>query len=364
MSIIDDFNPMKVLVHKEKIEDLINFHTGLSNVIPYPVMLEIDPSNVCNYRCSFCQCGDALEKKHSTNLLQEKDWFDNILPFIVEAKVEGVFFCGGGEPTINLNLYKYIESLNDLNVNSCMTSNGSLVTDILARACRKNCKWITFSVNAGDEETFIRTNNSKNITWEGYCENLKRFVGIVKHDKNEISYKFVYTPENYHAIYCACNIAIDMGFDQFIVKPADLTWSREGYSKKWEESDLNNVRTMITETTETFGNDIKIKSLEYYHEEDTKMVRDYKTCWTQSLAPVLHPDGNMSICCDLREVYNIGKWNDPTLLEFWGSYKHIQAVRKFNRTGLRGCPIRCKMGRYNSVVQKIMLDGEINTCFL
>jgi len=370
MSVVDDFNPMKILVHNEKINQLIDFHKKQTNHIPYPVMLEIDLSNVCNFRCSFCQCGANLDKSHLKHFIDEEDWFYNLLPFIIKNKIKGLFFCGGGEPLLNKGANKIISSLIDLNIKSAITSNGSHIDSLDSEVCANTCEWITFSVNAGDENTFMMTSNPLDVklTWESYINNLRSFVeGVRKYRKNvspELSYKFVVTPENYASLKAGYNLAVDMEFDQFIIKPADLIWSRDGFKKDWDLETRLEINKIILDLNNE--NKIKVKSLEAYWQQDdmSKKERGYDICWTQSLAPVLHPDGNMSICCDMREIYNIGKWDNPSLQNFWGSWSHIKAVRGFNKRGLGGCPIRCKMGRYNKVVNDIFIDKKVHTCFL
>ena len=93
-----DFNPMKILLYQRQMTQMI------AGEIPSPVMIEIDPVNYCNFGCPWCTSSFLLKKVEHRRRITPKR-FKHILDFIDKIHtVEGIYWCGGGEPTLNPHL--------------------------------------------------------------------------------------------------------------------------------------------------------------------------------------------------------------------------------------------------------------------
>jgi len=62
---------------------------------PFPITVEIDLSNICNHRCSFCCFSEYLKKNNST--LDTKIVKQRIAE-MYKLGTKGICFTGGGEP--------------------------------------------------------------------------------------------------------------------------------------------------------------------------------------------------------------------------------------------------------------------------
>ena len=123
--------------------------------------LRVSLTNTCNFGCSYCVDGDAVQQKFSHQLspvqlakiifnLHEKLDFDTIR-------------LTGGEPTLYKKLVELIRNLSELNVPLKMTSNGYLLSKIAKDLGDAGLKSINISLDAIDEMVFEKMANRKGL---------------------------------------------------------------------------------------------------------------------------------------------------------------------------------------------------------
>jgi hypothetical protein len=177
------FNPHdKILCHINTIKDYFEKKN------PYPITIEIDPSNACNHSCSFCISGHIhLSKYKNTEFFNRtilnKDIFKNLTEDLVTTDIKAINWTGGGEPTLNPFLG---EAINYIKKNSKiemgMFSNGSLLEKFNLFDTITDClEWIRISIDAGSSITYdnIRKTN-KNNNFAVVMNNIKKLVETKK----------------------------------------------------------------------------------------------------------------------------------------------------------------------------------------
>ncbi len=120
------------------------------------------PSKTCNYQCIYCQLGKT------TNFTNERK---NYLPkneIIAEMKeiikqnaepIDYITFVGSGEPTLYLDLKQLILKAKEFSIKPvCVITNGSLLYDKEVRNALMLADVVLPSLDAGDENSFIRIN--------------------------------------------------------------------------------------------------------------------------------------------------------------------------------------------------------------
>ena len=113
----------------------------LAEVLPLetPFSLLIDPSNICNFKCSFCPTGhpQMLAKVARPSVVMDFALFCKIVDdaWKVGWKFEKINLCKDGEPFLNKNLAKMVAyaKAKQIAKDISITSNGLLIDEATAR---------------------------------------------------------------------------------------------------------------------------------------------------------------------------------------------------------------------------------------
>ena len=121
-----------------------------------PPCVQIEPSSICNYRCSFCfQTNEEFSGKGSTHMgrMELKD-FKNVVDSI-RHKVEIVTLASRGEPTLNKDFATMIEYASEYFLSLKVNTNASLLTERICEALLGGSqKTIVLSIDSGHKETY------------------------------------------------------------------------------------------------------------------------------------------------------------------------------------------------------------------
>jgi organic radical activating enzyme len=357
-----DFNPMKILAYNRFLDIFVGR-------IPNPIMLEIDPCGFCNFGCKFCSSRYQLKQADKKYIIDPKR-FEYIMEFINSKKcVEGIYWCGGGEPTLNKHLEDYSTKIKNLGIKNYITTNGSTLEKNY-KYLIDNFEWIAISVNAGSKSLWKKVSNSK-LDWQNYLDGIEKLaeyntVPWRKGKIKEVTYKYTFTPNSWQDIIGAYQLAIILGCTNFIVKPADMFIYDRGkennFYKIWKHEiieKINNQIDCIKAMNKTNPEKIKLNCGSFYggFDMDRNKRFPYNKCWTNALCPVFGADGFIHLCCVRRSEKNICRWDDGKLLDFWGSEEHKKLL-DFNPKN--ECPARCKLAGYNELFQQMYIDKNFS----
>ena len=134
----------KVALHPKQVEEVFN------NSRPFPTTVEIDLTNHCNHRCSFCVWGEHISTDKST---LKKDVIEKCILDMRQMGSKAITFTGGGEPMIHKNFGEILEYTKSLGYDCGLITNGSVITEKNVDFLIKNLKWIRFSISGGDKES-------------------------------------------------------------------------------------------------------------------------------------------------------------------------------------------------------------------
>lgn len=108
---------------REKLADLVPLEA--------PISIQIEPANICNFRCNYClQSREEYRKLYRANLMS-MEMYGKIVEGLEKfnGKIKTVVFARQGEPTLNPNLPEMIKILKDKNI--CqqvkIITNGSML---------------------------------------------------------------------------------------------------------------------------------------------------------------------------------------------------------------------------------------------
>ena len=118
---------------------------------PFPVTVEIDLTNACNHRCSFCFYAEHLAADRSalsTELLKER------LTEMKALGTKGVSFTGGGEPMLHKDFIAIVEHSRAIGLDIGLITNGSAISPKNVESLVQNLTWIRVSMAGGDAASY------------------------------------------------------------------------------------------------------------------------------------------------------------------------------------------------------------------
>lgn len=116
------------------------------------------PPKVCSYSCIYCQVGAT-----NSMSITRKEFFpsEEIIYEVVDKvshlrkageKIDYLTFVPDGEPTLDINLGKTIESLKSFEIKIAVITNSSLIWDREVQNDLKKADWVSVKIDTVDEE--------------------------------------------------------------------------------------------------------------------------------------------------------------------------------------------------------------------
>lgn len=319
------FNPTKkILANLDRVIEF--FRCGTVS----PILVEIDPSNICNQGCSFCLSSHIHFKKYkgeetySTSVLS-KEHLMSLCTDLVDANVRAINWTGGGEPTVNPHLKEAIQYIGDnSDIKMGIFTNGTLILKYdLADVLLRNLTWIRISIDAGTEDTYNSVRNSRRGgKWSDMLAGLELLLGRRKELGSycDIGVGFVITPDNYKEIVSFAQVFSLYDVDYCQYKPEIITVESEEElqrSKKfWEmvQRELDVAKEVLGEKFQV--NEYKIKDL---IEDRESHGRNYAKCFGSQIQPCIGADGEVYVCTNHRghKKYSYGNISDRPFHQVW-----------------------------------------------
>lgn len=320
------FRPEKCLLYKD------NFDGIIEGKLRPPIELSIDPSNVCNLACKWC---NAWRVK-GDNMMSVKDLFW-VIKDVADWGVKGVCYAGGGEPTTHPSLAESIDLCTECGLESAIISNGYTWSDRLINTTVKNMRWIGISVDAANSETFKKAKGVDGF--DRVIRNIKKIVRKRNDTESRvgITYKFVIHPLNQYEIFDACMLAKEIGVDSIHLRPTDFL----AYQKKEEKLNVKKIRDQVKRAKIFEDDTFEVVPFFANFKKDLKRKIPEK-CRLSPLLGLCMPTG-WWLCVDRRGHKGTRLCDIDKIREFWGSKEHLKIINKIYPP--KDCG-KCTMAKY------------------
>lgn len=235
----------------------------LGYIDPYHLQLNI--TNVCNFKCKFCSC-DNRDRKDILPLDKIKKIADKFYLYGCKA----VTCTGGGEFLSHPNVNEVFKYLNDLRMNIGVVTNGSMI-DRISKENLKNIRWIRIS----SSDYLLENLRRIGMTVEEWFKKISKIKGP------DLAFSYVLSSEpDYEMIKDIVRFANKHKFTHVRIV-SDLL-------------DLKNVK-MEEVKKELRG----IDKLVIYQDRQ-EFTKGAKRCLVSLLKPVVAPDGLLYPCCGIQ----------------------------------------------------------------
>ena len=356
MGIYDD---IRVLQHKEELEKV---EAGLAGDC-IPIHVRIEPTETCNFRCSFCWWHNEKNRKafpnfkFSGNRHLDTDRVLDLIDELADLGTKALSFTGAGEPLMHPHMAEILYKALSRDCVFGITSNMAIpiknkLVDALARA-----SWLRWSLNSGSLETFLQVANPKGRDPEQAFirvqENIRRIDRARRRLDNhpDFNASFVITNNNEDDIFPAALMAKALGMDSIAFRP-DTPVERQNqpniYSKKAAYHMAKAQVELRSDGFQVYINEVR--------QEDAQKSGDPKLiCFYSNHTTHVDASGDVYPCCYTRynSRYVIGNIMDQSFSDFWFGPKRRAFYKKLYQDA---CP-SCGYGRFNRVL-KPLYAGE------
>jgi GTP 3',8-cyclase len=329
----------KILYHPEKIS---SYQKGER---PFPITIEVDLTNRCNHRCSFCfyaeHIGVEADKPNlDTTLIKSR------LKEAKELGTKAISFTGGGEPTIHKDYVEIVEYAHKIGLDVGTITNGSTITSRNVETLIENLQWIRFSLAGGDAESY------KKVQGVDQFELIVKNIELISKRKHElksnlnIGIRTLVTPENIHTLEKFATRIKDLHIDYYQLAPDQFSDDKGLF---WNSENTQIIFKNVKKILDSTG--IKLLTTTYMVAQENL---DYpKTCYAHFFMIAILAEGYVTFCKNARgeDNFYIGNINDKSLKEIWDDVKNKE-IEKWVRPN--NCGLFCKHMSINNTMEDLM----------
>jgi len=266
-----------------------------------PTILQIEPTNRCNLRCSLCPVAEGLTREAG---FMESELFRRIIDE-VEEYVFLILLWEWGEPFINPEIYEMIEYAHSKGIRLVSSSNGHIFAhgDHAEKVVRSGLDSLIVAVDGISQETYTRYRRDGNL------ETVLTGIRSVVAKKRElnlqtpfINLRFIVMKHNEHEIPLLRHVAESLGVDVYTLKTL-----YPGHDVD-PAQDKNN---------EFIPENPQYRRFQYT--SDFKRIRQVQNpCKNLWRSPAIHWKGVVCPCSfDVEEDYHLGDLKGTSLRDIW-----------------------------------------------
>lgn len=352
------FNSMKYLMYRDNLEAIAR------GEFPPPLMVDVDPSNVCNFNCSWCNSKTFRNEKP---VMMPQGHLFKIADFLKEWGTKAVCTSGGGEPLIHSEFAEYCYRLKKNAIKNGVICNGSLLDQKNAEAIVDTVSWCGFSIDAGTGKTYAKVHGVREDVFCDVMNRIARLAELKRKRKSnvEITYKFLLHPLNAHDILDAVRLAKKIGFNTFHLRPVCVDNLYGQNQKALDFSPyIDIINLQIEEAKGYEDDDFKFYGVRHKFGEKLERKVNFERCLATPLMSTFGADGNVYLCFDVRgrpDWILCRHEPDPhEILKIWGSEKHKKIIESINP---KCCP-RCTFGPLNEIMDQVIIKDRMFKDFL
>jgi radical SAM protein with 4Fe4S-binding SPASM domain len=291
-----------------------------------PLAVHLEVVAACNLGCTHCFAGE-LPRSGTPLGLDELDGL-----FATLARM-GSFRLGltGGEPLLRRELFEIIDLATSHGLHPCLTTNGLLITEEIAREFgKRDLVWLNVSLDGAGS----RTNDG--VRGEGtYRRVLEKLAILRRHARFTLAFTILST--NAHEVEDCARLARDVGAQTAVFRPLYPV----GIAKRHPE--LMPGFRQYTEALEKLSGAAipsgEIVALDPFSPQSRRRIQSRVTlndgCGAANLVCSVSVKGDVNPCSFLGEEHIAGNIRETPFEEIWHSSRGFRLLR--DRAGDEDC---------------------------
>ena len=364
------FNSSKLYAHLPRWKEMVACLKD-GSPLPSPALITLDPINLCNLDCSWCNADYVLEKSHKKISNGMLDEIVRFLPFWGENPrwkgVDAICIAGGGEPLIHTHTGKVISNLVEEGIGTGIVTNGVYMDKHASDLV--NCTWVGVSIDSGTSKTYLELKGK-----DEYAKVLSNIEKLVRSAEGEnlgqagqgpgVSYKYLLHPKNVHEIYQAAVNAKNTGCKNLHIRPFGVPWDKIGGGNpdEFTYSNIETFREQLSKARELEDGTFKVFGVTHKFDGNFKKLNEFDSCYAIYMTAVIQPPTgktgfNLGFCCDRRGDPKL-TWENlqspEEINKIWGNMDHRALIEKID---VSKCP-RCTYQPHNQIIENgILVDN-------
>ncbi|MFH1441736.1 MAG: radical SAM/SPASM domain-containing protein [Candidatus Omnitrophota bacterium] len=326
------FSLCRALLYKFRVVNFLKMISAYLVKITYfqslPFVIQIEPTNRCNLKCSLCITGTGKLRRSAGNMTFEE--FEKIIKKIDK----NTFYLGLynlGESLLNPDIYKMI----------IYAKEKRMFTRLSTNAFFDNEENIVKLMNSGIDELIISLDCATPQTYtkykgiDGFQRVIRNIKLIIKERANKLNpiivLQLLIMKETENEIKKFKELAHELKVDKTVLKTLRINFPGVPGDKSFLPNNLRYIRKA------------------YINRNDSS-----NKCFRPWVSAVILWDGSIVPCCfDMEGEYNFGNIHNQTFEEIWRNEKYVSFRKEIlkinNRIGL------CKECSLNHLLHNIKL---------
>jgi MoaA/NifB/PqqE/SkfB family radical SAM enzyme len=345
------YSNLKFLRFKDQLDALS------SGSVAAPVHIRIKPINHCNHHCWYCayrtddlKLGEDMDEKD----VIPRDKMFEIVGDIVSMGVKAVTFSGGGEPLLYKPLPEVIDRLAAGGVRVATLTNGSNLKGRVAEALARHATWVRVSIDAWDDESYVKSRGAKPGEFSRLMDNMKAFVATGT--KCVLGVSFITGKDNYHRLHEVCSRFKEIGVNHVKLSAA-VVGNSVDENNRYHHEFATGARAEIDRCQALNGDGFTV--LDHFHEMESRFEKDYTRCPFLQFLTVIGADQTVYTCQDKAYTKSgtLGSIKDRSFRDYWFSEENRRALTEFDPSRL--CKHHCVSHAKNlALMQYLAIDTE------
>jgi MoaA/NifB/PqqE/SkfB family radical SAM enzyme len=338
----NSFNSFKGLAYMEHYKKIIGWLDG-KNALPAPIEVSLDPVNECNNICYYCNSQRYL-REHPAHLLRwGREYMEELLSSIAVMGAKAFCWGGGGEATLNIRLPEMTDFGIKLGMECSIITNGVYLPDELMDKLLL-CRWIGVSIDSAIPEVYEKVRGTDSCL--KVLDHISKLVK--KRTKTDIAMKVLILPETIDSIVYTCQVAKELGVQDFHVRPVDLERKDFKVAKKLN-LDMVKIQTIFEKCHALETPDFHVYTVTHKYDQDFHVKHDFHKCLASPLVMQICTDKKMYVCVDHRM--------EPRFeIKEWGSDQHRELLKGIDPS--TECA-RCTWSEYKKQIEDCVIEDKL-----
>jgi radical SAM protein with 4Fe4S-binding SPASM domain len=320
-----------------------------------PLAVHLEVVSSCNLSCTHCFAGELPRRERRLSLVQLETLFGQM------AKI-GSFRLGltGGEPLLRRDLFDIIDAATDNGLHSCVTTNGLLISEEIARGFgSRNLVWLNVSL----EGATAQTNDA--IRGTGTFERVLEKLAILR-EHALFTLAFTITTVNAREVEECAALAERVGASTAVFRPlypVGVAAQHLELMPTFDEYSESLARLAASGS----GGGYAMRHIDPFSpatRDDTQPVTYTNLgCGAGNLVCSISVSGEINPCSFLGPAFNAGNVTTQSLAELWHTSAGFQSIRSL--PGGNPCGGGCGDegdGRFSGGcrARALALNGDVN----
>lgn len=283
-----------------------------------PLAVHLEVVSACNLTCTHCFAGELPRREKRLTL-------DEIDRLFGEMAALGAFRLGltGGEPLLRKDLFQIIDLALKHGLAPCVTTNGLLITEEIAREFgKRELVWLNVSLEGATAETNDR------VRGEGtFAKVLDRLAVLRRHTRFTLA--FTIMSSNVQEIEACAALAHEVGADTAVFRPLyPVGVARHNLELMPTFAEYNAALNTLARMD---GEELELRHIDPFsphaRRETQSVIHQNYGCGAGNLVCSVSVSGDVNPCSFLGPEFVAANVRERSLAEIWHHSTGFRAIR-------------------------------------